>query len=287
MHLDFVFSLSVDGRLIGFARRTGKVIWEVDLQSELDVDMHEWGFNASPLTVNEQLILEAGRVVSIDKNTGEKLWQSKRHRAGYGSVRSFRHKERLLLASLESDGLRISDAKDGSEVAFAEWKSPFRTNGTTPIIVDDKIYISTGYNVGCGLFRFTGSDLEEIYTSKRMRNHFNNSILFQGHLYGFDGNSDLGRVVTLTCMEFHTGKVMWKQRGLGCGSLMIADGKLLILSEKGDLAVSNATAEGFEELSRPEFLTGRCWTIPVLLNGRVYGRNAAGTLTCRALPENK
>ena len=117
-----------------------------------------------------------------------------------------------------------------------------------------------------------------------MRNHFNNSILFEGFLYGFDGNSNLGRVVQLTCMNFETGKVAWKKAGMGCGSLMVADGKLLILAESGDLVLAKATPTGFEELARSSFLTGRCWTVPVLFDKRVYARNAAGKLICAELP---
>lgn len=284
---DSVFTLSVDGRLLCLDRQTGSVTWEKNLQSELDVEMHEWGFNSSPLVLGPQLILQGGRVVSFDRQTGRKLWQSEKHAAGYGSVRAFRHQGEMLLASLDCDGLRISRAVDGTQVAFREWKSPFRTNSTTPIVVGDTIYISSGYNVGCGLFQLTDDGLQEIYTSKDMRNHFNNSILLDGYLYGMDGNSNLGRVVTLTCMNYKTGELCWKQRGLGCGSLMVADGKLLILSEKGDLVIASARPDRYKELARSTFLTGRCWTQPVLLNGRVYGRNAAGRLVCVTLPASQ
>ena len=239
IHGDNVYALSVDGRLLAFARKTGDVVWEKNLQTELDVGMHEWGFDASPLIVDDQLIVEAGCVASFNRNNGEKLWQSEKHLAGYGSVRAFRHGGNTLLASIDSEGLRVSRLTDGTEVAFQAWKSPFRTNSTTPIIVDDRIYISTAYNVGCGLFQLVDGELKELYVSRGMRNHFNNSILYDGYLYGFDGNSNLGRVVTLTCMNFETGEVMWKERGLGCGSLMIANGRLLILSEKGDLVLTS------------------------------------------------
>ena len=117
-----------------------------------------------------------------------------------------------------------------------------------------------------------------------MRNHFNNSILYKGHLYGFDGNSNLGRVVRLTCMNFQTGKVQWKQAGLGCGSLMIANGHLLILSDRGELVLAQADPDGFTEVARSAFLTGRCWTAPVLLDGRIYGRSATGQAVCVQLP---
>ena len=283
-----VYSLSVDGRLMCLNRFDGSVVWEKKLQTALDVGMHEWGFNGSPFILGDQLILEAGRVVSFDKRTGNKLWQSGVHRAGYGSVRAMTIEGRSMIVSLDCDGLRVSSAEDGSEIAFNSWQSPFRTNSTTPIVNGDRIFISTGYQVGCGLFQLASEDsgftLRPEYTSREMRNHFNNCILHQGYLYGFDGNSNLGRVVTLKCIDFATGEVQWSKTGLGCGSLMIADQKLVILSDKGQLVVADASPDGFRELCRSPFLDGRCWTVPVLLNGRIYGRNARGRLVCVRLP---
>ena len=281
---DSVYSLSVDGRLMSFKRKTGDVIWIKDLQTELGVNMHEWGFNSSPLILGRQLIIQGGCVASFDKHTGVKNWQSPGHQAGYGSVRAFPHADEVLLANLDCDGLRISRATDGGLVAFKAWRSPFRTNSTTPIIFRDTIFISSGYNVGCGLFRLSNNQLETIYTSRKLRNHFNNSILLDGYLYGMDGNSNLGRVVTLTCMKYDTGEVRWKHSGTGCGSLMIANNRLLILSESGDLIVAEARPDRYQELARSAFLHGRCWTVPVLLDRRVYGRNAAGQLVCAELP---
>ncbi|MDA0285476.1 MAG: PQQ-binding-like beta-propeller repeat protein [Planctomycetota bacterium] len=285
VHADMVFTLSVDGRLIGFRRKTGDIVWEVNLQQDLQVGMHEWGFNASPYILGNQLLLECGRVVSYDWKTGEKLWQSAKHRAGYGSVRAFTYEGQTLLASLDCDGLRISRSNDGSEVALSEWPSPFGTNSTTPIIFKDRIFISTGYNVGSVLFRLTADGLQQKYAHRQMRNHFNNCILFEGHLYGFDGNSNLGRVVRLTCMDFETGEVKWMHAGPGCGSLIVANGHLLILSDQGDLILAKASPEEFVEVSRSRFLAGRCWTAPVLINGHVYGRNSDGKAVCSELPK--
>jgi outer membrane protein assembly factor BamB len=104
-------------------------------------------------------------------------------------------------------------------------------------------------------------------------------------LYGFDGNSHNSRNTTLSCINFETGEPAWTQRGLGCGSLLIADGKLLVLSEKGELVMAKASPEVWTELARSPFLEGRCWTVPVLANGRLYGRNADGKLVCVSLPK--
>lgn len=279
-----VFTVGKEGQLICFRAADGKIMWQHDLQADLDVKLPEWGFNGSPFILGNQLILEAGRVVSFNKMTGELNWQTEKHTAGYGSAVSFDHQNAGLIATLDSDALRLVQADDGVEVDAFPWKSPFRTNSTTPIVHEGTIYVSTGYQVGCGLFRVNDGKLELVYDNRKMRNHFNNSILYQGYLYGFDGNSNFGRVVNLTCMKHDSGEVLWTESGLGCGSLMIADGKLVILSDDGRLVIAKATASEYEEVASASILDGRCWTVPVLLDGCVYARNAAGRLVAVKLP---
>jgi outer membrane protein assembly factor BamB len=282
---DRVYTLGKEGQLYCLSVADGKVVWEVKLQEALGVKLPEWGFSSSPLILGNQLILEAGRVASFDKISGKVLWQTDVHDAGYGSAMPFEHKGKTLLATLDCDGLRVVDSSDGQQIAFTEWKSPYRTNATTPIVVQDTIFVSTGYNIGCGLFRLEDQSLNVVYKNTSMRNHFNNSILQEGRLYGFDGNSHNSRNATLSCINFETGEPAWTQRGLGCGSLLIADGKLLVLSEKGELIMAKASPDAWTELARSPFLEGRCWTVPVLANGRLYGRNADGKLVCVTLPK--
>ncbi len=284
---DRVYTVGKEGQLFCLNVADGKVLWEKLLQQELDVKLPEWGFSSSPRILGNQLILEAGRVVSFDKSNGDKLWQTEIHEAGYGSAAVFQHGGNTLIATLDCDGLRIVDSANGQQIAFTEWKSPYRTNASTPIVVGDQIFVSTGYKIGCGLFQLQGDSLDLVYKNTDMRNHFNNSILLDGWLYGFDGDSHLGRVVTLNCVDFATGELAWKQRGLGCGSLLITDGKLLVLTEDGALVLAKASADAYKELARSEFLEGRCWTVPVLSNGRVYGRNADGKLACVTLPRKE
>ncbi|MHC4680276.1 MAG: hypothetical protein ACYTEK_16440 [Planctomycetota bacterium] len=61
---------------------------------------------------------------------------------------------------------------------------------------------------------------------------------------------------------------------------MLADGKLIILGEKGKLVIAEASPDGFNQLASAQILTGKCWTVPVLANGRIYARNAVGDLVC-------
>jgi hypothetical protein len=61
---------------------------------------------------------------------------------------------------------------------------------------------------------------------------------------------------------------------------MVAAGKFIALSDKGELMTAEVSPEGFKPISRAQVLGGRCWTPPVLANGRIYCRNAKGDLAC-------
>jgi outer membrane protein assembly factor BamB len=277
---DRVYTLGREGQFFCFDRGDGEIKWEKNLAEDLEIRMPEWGFTSSALVVNDEIILEAGRVVSYKKLTGEKVWETEKYRPGYGAPALFEHQGEQLLAVLNCDGLLVVKKKNGEEVDFQKWDSPFGTNSTTPIPVGDKIYVSSGYNVGCGLFQLKEGKLDLLYNNRDMRNHFNNSVLLDGYLYGFDGNSNLGRVVRVTCMNFESGEVAWQKAGYGCGSVLIADGELILLSDDGRLVLAKATKDGLSESASQQILEGRCWTVPVLAAKRFYCRNAAGHLVC-------
>ena len=111
-----------------------------------------------------------------------------------------------------------------------------------------------------------------------MRNQLNSSVLLNGFLYGFDGNT--GPKADLKCIEFETGNVKWTEAKLGAGGLMAADGKLIIQTDPGELIIAEATPDSFKPISRAQVLGGRNWTVPVLSNGKIYCRNSKGDLVC-------
>jgi outer membrane protein assembly factor BamB len=105
-----------------------------------------------------------------------------------------------------------------------------------------------------------------------MRNQLNASVYWEGHLYGFDESM-------LKCLNFNTGEEKWRKRGLGKGSLMLAGDKLIILSERGTLVIAEATPDEYQEISQAQVLEGRCWTVPVLADQKIYCRTRRGILS--------
>jgi outer membrane protein assembly factor BamB len=106
-----------------------------------------------------------------------------------------------------------------------------------------------------------------------MRNKHTNSVLWKGAIYGFDEK-------TLTCLDPTNGEAKWTQSGMGMGALMLAEGKLIILSEKGELVIAEANSDAYKELSRGQVVRGNCWPVPVLANGRIFAHARTGQLSC-------
>lgn len=278
---DRVYTVGKEGQFHCYDAANGKLHWGVDLKKELDSPVPEWGFACSPLIQGDHVIIQAARIAAYDKKTGKKLWESEQFKQGYGTPAAFEFKGKPCLAVLNNKTTVVLDASSGKTLASTPLSTLFDTNSTTPIVVGDTIFISTGYGKGCALFRFTGTSLDEIYTKKTMANHMNNCVLHEGHLYGFHGNSNRSRFVELRCIDLKTGTLKWSERGLGCGSLMLSDGKLIVMSDEGNLVLVQASSKSYKEIGRMDSVVkGRSWTTPILANGRIYCRSSPGDLAC-------
>jgi outer membrane protein assembly factor BamB len=281
VHEGRIYSCSKDGRVICFAAEGGDVIWEVNLQQAAEVEVPEWGFTSSALIHEDEVIFEAGRVVSLSQSNGEVRWRGEPYRPGYGTPTPLAVAGEHYFASLNNDGLVVVSAENGALQAFHPWETDFATTSTSPIVLDNQIFISTGYNRGCSLLGFTGRNLLAAYENKELNNHFNQSILIEGCLYGIHGNSHSPSQCTLRCVDWATGEVKWTERGFGCGSVTAAGERLIILSDRGVLVVADVSPDGYRELARAEVLSNPesvCWTVPVIANGRIYCRNSHGNV---------
>src|SRR5262249_39571893 len=148
-----------------------------------------------------------------------------------------------------------------------EWKTAHNLNVATPIYADGQVFISSNYGNGGAVFRLKKEgNPEKVWKTLAMQNHFSTSVLLNGHLYGFSNTR-------LRFVDFATRKAVWDKAALGKGSLLIADGQLLLLGEHGDLVLADATPKGYVEKSRCKPLEGPALTVPVLAGGRLYVRN--------------
>lgn len=277
---DAVYVFSKNGDALRLDAKTGKVVWHKKLREELGLKELTWYFSSSPLIVDGLVILNAGTAgVALNKADGRVVWHNGTDAGGYATPVPYTYGGKKCVALFGASDLFGIEAATGKILWQTEWKTSYDINSADPIVAGDRIFVSSGYNKGCALFELGDGKVTEVYSNRNMRNQCNGSVLWKGYVYGFDGQVG-GSGGKLTCLDLNTGQIKWAQDGLGTGSLLLADGKLVVLGEKGRLAIVEATPDGYNELASAEILEGKCWTSPVLANGRIYARNAAGDLVC-------
>jgi outer membrane protein assembly factor BamB len=276
---DAVYTLSKNGDAIRFNASTGEIVWHKKLNKDLGFKHPTWHFSSSALIIGDLVILNIGSYgAALNKADGSLVWQNGKNVSGYASGVPCTIDGQKCVAMAVSVEVAGMNPTTGKVMWKFPWKTSYAINSSDVIVSNDTVFISSGYNKGCALMKISGGDVTKIWQNRNMRNHINCSVLWEGNIYGFDGQ--VGGGGKLTCIDLATGEKKWAQGGMGTGSLMIADGKLIILGEKGKLVIAEASPEGYKELASAEILKGKCWTVPVLSNGKIYARNAAGHLVC-------
>ncbi len=271
-----VYTTSSQSRLLALDAESGELIWQKDL-TEMGPNPR-FGYATSALVDGEVVILEVGDkdkspgIVALNRKTGDLEWSSLQGPAGYSSaivteIGGIRQYVLFRRAGQEAVGLSTA-----GEVLW-QFPTPKALAAIVmPIfLAPDRIFLSTSDDsFGGHMIRVTrgeaGFEVEELWSERLMRNHFNTSVLVDGHLYGFDNG-------TLRCLEAATGEKKWARRGFGKGSVVAAGSLLFVLSDAGLVALVRASPEGYEELGRAEVMAGRSWTAPSLSNGRLYLRD--------------
>ena len=276
--------MTESGDLACLKTSDGGVVWRKNALTDFRGRNPHWLLSESPLVDGERLIFTPGgpgaSIVAVDKQSGKWIWSSQdlSDPAGYascivcevGGVRCY-----ATLTAQAGVGVRAADGK-------LMWRYEKPANGTanctTPVFGQNKVFYSSAYGTGGGVLALsaTGGAVtsSEMWFNRELMNHHGGVVLVNGHLYGFSNS-------ILTCLEFETGKVMWKDRSVGKGSLTYADGRLYLLGEGQTAGMADATPEGYRERGRFSITDhGRpSWAYPVICGGRMYLRNQ-GQLQC-------
>jgi outer membrane protein assembly factor BamB len=256
----------------------GTEVWQRNILRDFSGPQIRWQISESPLVDGPHLIVSPGGpgagMVKLDKLTGKTVWTAKdlSDAAGYSSpivadvqgVRTY-----LTFTSGAGVGVRASDGK-------LMFRYPRAANNvaniTTPIFFDNKVFFTSAYDTGGGLVDLSVQNGEvkakEIYFTREMKNHHGGVILHNGYLYGFNDS-------ILTCLEWATGKMMWRDRSVGKGSVMFADGHLYLQGENNIVGLAEASPAGYKEKGRFTIADKGLpsWAHPVVSGGRLYVRN--------------
>jgi outer membrane protein assembly factor BamB len=233
-------------------------------------------------------------------------WTGEEKMASYSSpVAATIHGRRHLLC-LTRQGLMSVNPTNGA-INFSRWfQSPVNesVNGMSPVVQGDLVLISAAYyRVGAVLLRVRpdGASFEEVWRSPRsaaerepesgalaapvLEIHWNTPVLHEGQLYAFSGRNEPD--ATFRCVEFETGKLLWNREErwrphsmtqppvYGRGSVILADGRLIVLGEGGKLGLFALNPRRPEEICSWQVpqLRYPCWAAPVLAHKKLYLRS--------------
>ena len=278
---DRLYVLSENGDLMCL-KTDGAEVWKRNILRDFGGRQLQWLISESPLVDGAHVIVSPGGggadggagIVKLDKMTGKTVWTAKELNdpAGYssaivadiGGVRTY-----LTFTSAAGVGVRASDGK----LMFRYDRAANRVaNITTPIFHDNKVFFTSAYDTGAGLVALSAANgtvsANEVYFTREMKNHHGGVVLVNGYLYGFNDS-------ILTCLEFATGKMMWRDRSVGKGSVTVADGQLYIQGDNNQFALADASPNGYAEKGRFSFPDKGLpsWAHPVVSGGRLYVRN--------------
>jgi outer membrane protein assembly factor BamB len=281
-----VYALGGKGTLVCVNAKDGSEIWRTNLLERLSGTVPDWGYCESVL-VDGDLVLctpggADGAIAALDKATGEVRWRATEldDKAHYSSiVRAEINGQPQYVQLFEKRVVGISP-DDGHLL----WQSEFPGRVAvipTPIVRDNKIFVTAGYGAGCSLVEIGPDNVpKELYDEdarKLMKNHHGGVLLVGDCLYGHsDGTGWI-------CMDFATGEQKWREREiLGKGAIAYADGMFYCLGEEdGEVVLIDASPAGWQEHGRftlePQTKIrsdrGKIWTHPVIANGKLYLRD--------------
>jgi outer membrane protein assembly factor BamB len=287
IHAGSVYAQGAEGLLVKLSAENGAIAWQADLRELTKQAPPMWGYSCSPLVHDGLVIVHAAGsgdkgIIAFDAETGEVRWSVPADKDSYSSVHLTTFFESEQLVFLGASGALFLDPKTGATVLNHEFKiTGYRA--VQPAVVDSNRLLFTSETAGSRLIELNKTDqgLEstELWTSRDIKPDFNDFVVHEGFIYGFDG-------ATLVCVDLADGTRAWKKGRYGKGQmLLLGDSDLLVvISEQGELVLLEANSSEHRELFKMQALSGKTWNHPVVVGDRLYLRNA-NEAVCYRLPK--
>ncbi len=283
---DRVYAFGATGILSCLDRESGVAVWSVDAVQDNGATVNGWGMAGSPLVHGDLVIVGAGgpdgrSVVAYDHRTGARAWSGGDDRAGYASPFFTRLSGVDQIVSFNGASISAHDPTNGRVLWTFPW-SHQNPNVAQPVVLPgDRLLASSGYGVGCALLHVARDErgalrAEEVWRNRALKAKFANFVHRDGHVYGLDEG-------ILVCIDVATGERRWKGGRYGHGQAILAEDRLLVTGEQGELLLVAAAPEEHHELARFEIFDEKTWNSPALAAPYLLVRTER-TAACYELP---
>ncbi|MCK9421601.1 MAG: PQQ-like beta-propeller repeat protein [Bacteroidales bacterium] len=290
----FIYVISGGGTVACIQASDGKIKWSFDGLKRYNGALGEWGVSESPLVYENKVIYSpAGpktTLVSVDKNTGEPIWEtpSLNDSSAYVSPLLIHVGDKNIIVTTINKYFLGVDADNGHilwsfnyaalhpEASLKIWPGAPKTNTITPLYNNGYLYITGGYNHVGAMFKLSedGSKINLVWTDTILDCHHGGVVYIDGYIYGANwitnGNGNW------CCIDWKTGKKMWEEKWFNKGSIIAAGGMLYCLDEKTwNVGLVRSNPQKFELISSFKIKQGKgpLWAHPAIYNGILYIRH--------------
>ncbi len=277
---DRVYVMSSDLVLYCFNAADGKKVWTKDLIKEHAGKNISWKNAASPLIDGDFIFVAGGgagqALLAFQKKDGKVAWKNESDSMTHATPIAATILGQKQIIFFTQQGLVSAAAENGN--VLWRYKFPYVTStAASPVVCGDIVYCSAGYGVGAGAVKIKkeGSQFSatELWRKpNQLLNHWSTPVFKDGYLYGMFSFKqwDSGPV---KCVEVATGNEIWSEPGFGPGNVILVDGNILALSDRGFLVLIEGSPKKYKELARAKAVDGKCWSTPALSEGRIYVRS--------------
>ncbi len=275
-----VFIYGAEGRLTAVDLATGRRLWSVDVMKQYAVEKGFFGAAGTPLVHENRVMVNAGGkngagIVAFDAASGRELWKAANDEAGYSSGSLAVILGKTLALFFTRNGLVALEPATGAVAQQLRHRSRSRAsvNAATPLAWNNQVFLSASYATGAILLEALPAGIwKTVWASDdSLSNHYATSVRSGDYLYGFHGRQEEGQ--ELRCVEWKSGKVVWTQEGFGAGSILLVGNQLLIVKERGELVLADASPRGFQPKTTRKLLPGVVRAYPAVAEGRLFIRN--------------
>jgi outer membrane protein assembly factor BamB len=271
-----VYTLGGTGILNALDARDGSVSWTRNVVSDTGAEVPHWGIASSPLVVGDIVVVAAsGRLAGYDAATGKPRWFGPQGGGGYSSPHLVTIDGVAQVVLLRGARTTSVAPADGTLLWEHTSGEPVGSIVQPALAADGDLLIAANDAMGgLGIRRIAvargpgGWTVQERWSSRGLKPFFNDFVVHKGHAFGFDAS-------ILACIDLADGTRRWKGGRFGHGQLVLLPDQdlLLLVSERGELALVRATPDQFTELARLPAIEGKTWNHPALVHDVLLVRN--------------
>ena len=278
VHDKAVYLFGADGDLHCLALESGNIRWSRELYKDFDASEGYFGAGSSPIVDGDKLLVNVGGrgagIVAVSLDSGKTIWKATDAAASYSSpvAASIAGKRHVIFVT-RLETISVDPATGNPLFRFPFGMRGPTVNGANPVVVGDHLFLTASYGIGSEWRRLSSGESERVWESDDLiSSQYTTPIQHQGILYGTDGRQDAG-VARLRAIDPEAKRVLWTEEGFGTATLILADGKLLIMKTDGTLVLVRPSPKAYAQLGSAKLFDDTVQALPALAGGRFYARD--------------